>query len=102
MLLGGGGREHAIAWRLTEKNPWNDQAVVDSIAQIFGAKRFQELPITTTLYVAPGNSGTRDLPGCFNVDIDYSRHENVVDFCVERGVELVIIGPEAPLASGMS
>ena len=98
LLLGGGGREHAIAWRLTNANS------ADGVADSSGAERPQKLkpmapPIT--VFVAPGNAGTEQLPDCVNVNLDHSNHEKVVEFCKEKNIDLVVVGPEAPLATGL-
>ena len=77
LVLGGGGREHAIAWALA-KSPNCDK-----------------------LYVAPGNGGTaaiaENVPG-----LDASDGEAVLAFAEEQGVGLVVIGPEAPLVAGVA
>lgn len=76
LLLGSGGREHALAWKLT-KSPLCDQ-----------------------LYIAPGNAGTAqcgiNVP--LRVDDDFAALE---DFCRDNGIQLVIVGPEDPLVKGV-
>lgn len=74
LLVGNGGREHAIAWKLSQSKK------------------------LTKLYIAPGNCGTA-LCG-ENVDIDACDVEKLVEFGKEKGIELAIIGPEDPLAAG--
>ncbi|MGF1595846.1 MAG: phosphoribosylamine--glycine ligase [Acidimicrobiales bacterium] len=74
LLLGSGGREHAIADGL------------------------QRSPRLRRLHIAPGNAGT----GRFNVDIDVASNLKVVDFCVRNDVDLVVVGPEAPLVAGIA
>ncbi len=74
LLVGSGGREHAIALALSRS------------------------PLLGSLYVAPGNGGTI----AHNVDIDLSDHSVVVNFCSDRRVGLAIIGPEAPLVAGLA
>ncbi|CAG0917256.1 unnamed protein product [Notodromas monacha] len=79
LLIGGGGREHALAWKLAQS---------EAISQIF---------------VAPGNPGIAGEPKCVCVsDLIPSDHEGVVSFCKDRNVSLVIVGPEAPLAGGLA
>ncbi len=73
LVIGGGGREHALALALTES---------DRLGH---------------LWVAPGNAGTAD----WNVDLDVADHAAVTGFCVGQGVDLVIVGPEAPLVAGL-
>jgi phosphoribosylamine--glycine ligase len=74
LLVGGGGREHAIAWKL---------------------KQSKEL---RKLYIAPGNPGTAQCGE--NVPIKSEDVEGLVKFAKEKKVELVIVGPEDPLAEG--
>lgn len=77
LVLGGGGREHAIAWALA-KSPECDR-----------------------LYVAPGNGGTAAVAE--NVEgLDIENGQAVLGFAKEHGVDLVVIGPEAPLVAGVA
>ncbi len=76
LILGGGGREHALAWAI-KQNPKTDR-----------------------LIVAPGNAGIAQLAEC--ADIDILNGATVVTFCEENAIDFVIIGPEAPLAAGVA
>ena len=76
LVLGSGGREHAIAWALASS------------------------PRTDALYVAPGNGGTDGL--AVNVDADMMDAAAVLDFVRERKIGLVVVGPEAPLVAGVA
>ena len=76
LLIGGGGREHALAWKLKQS------------------------PLLGTLYCAPGNAGISQLAECFSLDV--SAHAAVARACQEREIGLVIIGPEAPLVAGLT
>ena len=76
LILGSGGREHAIAWAV-KQNPKVDR-----------------------LIVAPGNAGIAMLAEC--ADIDILDGTQVVAFCAENAIEFVIIGPEGPLAAGVA
>jgi phosphoribosylamine---glycine ligase len=76
LLIGSGGREHALAWRLSQS------------------------PLCDTLYAAPGNPGIGEVAGL--VDLDVKDHAAVVFFCVEYHIGLVVIGPEAPLVDGLA
>ncbi|MDO5632269.1 MAG: phosphoribosylamine--glycine ligase [Paracoccus sp. (in: a-proteobacteria)] len=76
LILGGGGREHALAWAFRQ-NPKCDQ-----------------------LFVAPGNAGIAEIAECAAIDI-LSRAA-VLEFAQENAVDFVVIGPEAPLAAGVS
>jgi len=75
LLIGGGGREHAIAWKLAQ------------------SKKLSKL------YIAPGNPGTAQCGE--NVDIGVCDKQKLVDFAKENNVRLVIVGPEDPLAAGV-
>ena len=76
LILGSGGREHALAWAV-KQNPKCDR-----------------------LIVAPGNAGIAMLAEC--ADIDILDGATVVTFCEENAVDFVIVGPEAPLAAGVA
>ncbi|EZP72067.1 Phosphoribosylamine--glycine ligase [Sphingomonas paucimobilis] len=76
LLLGGGGREHALAWKLAQS------------------------PLVKTLYAAPGNPGIAQHAAL--VDLDVTDHRAVVDFCLRQSIGLVVIGPEAPLVEGLA
>jgi phosphoribosylamine---glycine ligase len=76
LILGSGGREHALAWAV-KQNPKTDR-----------------------LIVAPGNAGIALLAEC--ADIDILDGAEVVGFCAENAVDFLIIGPEAPLAAGVA
>jgi phosphoribosylamine--glycine ligase len=75
LVVGGGGREHALAWKLAQS------------------------PRVTQVYVAPGNAGTGDDPDIANVDI--VDIDALVAFAKQQGVGLTVVGPEAPLAAGI-
>ena len=76
LLIGSGGREHALAWKLAQS------------------------PGLTRLYAAPGNPGIAQHAEC--VTFDVADHVAVIAFCVEREIALVVIGPEAPLVDGLA
>ena len=76
LLIGSGGREHALAWALKKS------------------------PILDTLYCLPGNGGTQDLAQ--SVDINVDDHTAIIDFCRTKNIGLVVIGPEAPLTAGLA
>ena len=75
LLLGSGGREHALAWKLNQ-SVW-----------------------TNPLYIAPGNAGTA-LCGN-NVDIGVNDFESIAKFCIDHKIEMVVVGPEEPLVNGL-
>lgn len=75
LLLGSGGREHALAWALSAS------------------------PILTKLFCAPGNAGIADVAQC--IPIDPTDQESIIQFCRDERIQLVVIGPEAPLVAGL-
>jgi len=75
LLIGSGGREHALAWALSAS------------------------PLLKTLYCAPGNPGIAEHATC--VKLDVSDHPAVIAYCREQDIGFVIIGPEAPLVAGL-
>jgi phosphoribosylamine--glycine ligase len=76
LVIGSGGREHAIVWKVGQS------------------------PKLTKLYALPGNPGTAELAE--NVSgISVDDHSAIIAFCKDKGVDLVFVGPEAPLADGL-
>ena len=75
LVVGGGGREHAICWKLSK------EANVDKI------------------YCAPGNAGISNVAQC--IDIQDSNIENLLNFAKENQIDLTIVGPEIPLVAGI-
>ncbi len=76
LLLGSGGREHALAWAMSAS------------------------PLLRKLYCAPGNAGIAEVAAC--VPLDLTDHAAVVAFCRENGIDFVVVGPEAPLVAGIA
>jgi phosphoribosylamine---glycine ligase len=76
LLIGSGGREHALAWKLAQS------------------------PALSKLYAAPGNPGIARHAELVNLDV--ADHPTVVNFCRTRSIGLVVIGPEAPLVAGLA
>ncbi|WP_349366584.1 MAG: phosphoribosylamine--glycine ligase [Nitratireductor rhodophyticola] len=76
LLIGSGGREHALAWKLAAS------------------------PVLTKLYAGPGNPGMAGDAEC--VALDVSDHAAIVAFCREKAIDLVVVGPEAPLVAGLA
>ena len=75
LLIGSGGREHALAWKLTQSLHCDE------------------------LYCAPGNAGIADLATC--VPIDPMDNAAIVAFCREKNIDFVVVGPEQPLVNGL-
>lgn len=78
LVVGGGGREHALAWKISQ-SPW-----------------------VKYVFCAPGNAGTSMLPGCRNVDIKANEIEKLGEFVLEEKIGLVVVGPEDPLVKGIA
>ncbi len=76
LIIGSGGREHALAWRIATS------------------------PLCESLYAAPGNAGIAQVATC--VGLDVGDHEAVIGFCCDHDIGFVVIGPEAPLVAGLS
>jgi phosphoribosylamine--glycine ligase len=75
LLIGSGGREHALAWKLSAS------------------------PLLTKLYCAPGNGGIAEVAEC--VPLAVADHTAVIRFCADNAIDLVVVGPEAPLVAGL-
>tara|TARA_Y100001968_G_C19454354_1_gene771418 strand:+ start:16339 stop:17667 length:1329 start_codon:yes stop_codon:yes gene_type:complete len=78
LIIGNGGRENSLAWGLRKSE---------------GVEK---------VYVCPGNGGTEDLDDCFSLDIKSTDVENILLACTSYEIDLVVIGPEAPLAEGLA
>lgn len=76
LLIGGGGREHALAWKLAQS------------------------PLLDTLYCTPGNAGISSIAECLALDV--ADHDAVARFCKDKDIGLVIVGPEGPLVAGLT
>ncbi|MGL5435823.1 MAG: phosphoribosylamine--glycine ligase [Lachnospiraceae bacterium] len=74
LIVGGGGREHAIAWKVAKS------------------------PKVEKLYCAPGNAGIADVAEC--LDIGVMEFDKLAEFAIDRQIDLVIVGPDDPLAAG--
>src|SRR5579859_8041246 len=75
LLVGGGGREHALAWRLHRENP------------------------KTQIFAAPGNPGIAQLAKC--VPLAATNIEQLGSFAADQAIDFTLVGPEAPLAGGI-
>lgn len=75
MLIGSGGREHALAWKLAQS------------------------PLCDTLFATPGNPGIAEEAELINLSV--ADHDAVINFCAVHNVGLVVVGPEAPLVGGL-
>ena len=75
LILGSGGREHCFTWKLKQS------------------------PLVEELYVAPGNAGTAQIAQ--NINLQVTDFKGIAKFCLENQVELIVVGPEAPLVDGI-
>ena len=78
LIIGNGGREHTIAWKISKSNKANN------------------------IYVAPGNAGTDLMPNVTNVNINPDNIFALRDFAIANNIALTIVGPEAPLIAGIT
>src|SRR2546426_12673380 len=76
LLVGGGGLEHALAWKIAQS------------------------PLVDTVFAAPGNPGIARLASC--VDIGVDSHDELVAFARRERIDLTVIGPEVPLVAGLA
>ena len=76
LLIGNGGREHAIAWKLSQSKQLSN------------------------LYIAPGNPGTSKFGE--NVKLDILDFPSIIKLCKDKQIDLIVVGPEVPLAEGIS
>lgn len=77
LIVGGGGREHALAWRVARESE------------------------VSRVYVAPGNAGTAHEPGIENIAIAANDIDGLLAFASEQAIDLTIVGPEDPLVAGL-
>ncbi|MEN8786484.1 MAG: phosphoribosylamine--glycine ligase [Flavobacteriales bacterium] len=75
LILGSGGREHALSWKIAQS------------------------PLLSNLFIAPGNAGTSQVGK--NIDLSVSDFEGIADFCVSNSIEIMVVGPEVPLVEGI-
>ncbi len=76
LVIGSGGREHALSWKIKQS------------------------PKLQKLFVVPGNAGTEQIAS--NVSLDVTNHKAVIDFCRKEEIALVVVGPEVPLVQGIA
>jgi len=77
LIIGGGGREHALAWKAAQS------------------------PLARQVFVAPGNAGSALEPGVENIDIGSTDMDALCAFAADRAIDLTIVGPETPLVAGI-
>ncbi len=77
LIVGGGGREHALAWKAAQSTRVNQ------------------------VFVAPGNAGTAQEEKLTNIDIGAEDIDNLLEFALQQSIDLTIVGPEAPLVNGI-
>uniref|UniRef100_A0A8C9VPT7 Trifunctional purine biosynthetic protein adenosine-3 n=1 Tax=Scleropages formosus TaxID=113540 RepID=A0A8C9VPT7_SCLFO len=77
LVIGGGGREHALAWKLAQS------------------------PHVQQVLVAPGNAGTANCGKISNSEVSVTNHSILAQYCKDHNVALVVVGPEVPLAAGI-
>jgi phosphoribosylamine--glycine ligase len=77
LVVGGGGREHALAWKIAQS------------------------PLVNSVLVAPGNAGTSQEPGVSNLPIDADDIDGLLNYALSQRIDLTVVGPEAPLVAGI-
>jgi phosphoribosylamine--glycine ligase len=77
MIIGGGGREHALAWKISQS------------------------PLVDRIYCVPGNAGMARIGRCLDLPLAEDGFERVARFAENEGIDLTVVGPEAPLVSGI-
>jgi len=75
LILGSGGREHALSWKIGQS------------------------PILDNIYIAPGNAGTQDIGQ--NVPLDIMDFDEIAEFAISEEIDIIVVGPEAPLVAGI-
>ena len=75
LLIGSGGREHTLAWKMKQS------------------------PLLDELFISPGNAGTREIGK--NINIDYNDHNALSEFLIQNEIEMIVVGPEQPLVDGI-
>lgn len=78
LLIGGGGREHALAWKLAQSSK------------------------VSNIFAAPGNPGIAELPKCECIALSLDDLEKVADYAEDNGIDLTVVGPEATLVAGIA
>ncbi|NLA12042.1 MAG: phosphoribosylamine--glycine ligase, partial [Firmicutes bacterium] len=76
LIVGGGGREHTLAWKIAQS------------------------PLVERLYCAPGNAGIAQVAWCLELAADDL--EGLLQFALKEKIDLTVVGPEAPLAAGLA
>ena len=77
MVIGGGGREHTLAWKISQS------------------------PLVDVIYCVPGNAGMTQIARCLDLPLAEDNFERVAAFAEKEGIDLTVVGPEAPLVSGI-
>ncbi len=75
LILGSGGREHAMAWKVSKSSQLGD------------------------LYIAPGNAGSKEVGE--NVDLDINNFSQIAEFSIDKKIDILVVGPEGPLVNGI-
>src|SRR4029077_9459814 len=78
LLIGSGGREHALAWAISAS------------------------PLLGRIYCAPGNAGIAEISEVADIDIDIDYHGAIIQFCIDNDIGFVVVGPEGPLVAGLA
>lgn len=77
LVIGGGGREHCLVWKISKS------------------------PLVEKIYAAPGNAGISEIAECIDIDISKKNFDNLLNLVEKKEIELTVVGPEAPLVEGI-
>ncbi len=91
LLIGSGGREHALAWKIAQSPTVNNLGANNLGTNNLGANN---------LYAAPSNPGMAEVAQ--TIDVTITDHAAIAEFCQSHAIDLVVIGPEAPLVAGLA
>jgi phosphoribosylamine--glycine ligase len=77
LVIGGGGREHCLVWKISKS------------------------PLVEEIFAVPGNAGISEIAECIDLDISENNFNSLLNLVEERGIDLTVVGPEAPLVDGI-
>ncbi|MDD3819607.1 MAG: phosphoribosylamine--glycine ligase, partial [Actinomycetota bacterium] len=77
LIIGGGGREHCLAWKISKS------------------------PVVDEIYAIPGNAGISEIAECVDINISRDNFREIIKFAKSKRIDLTVVGPEAPLVDGI-
>ena len=76
-MIGSGGREHCLVWKISKS------------------------PLVEKIYAAPGNAGIAEIAECIDINISENNFDSLIKLVEDKGIDLTVVGPEAPLVDGI-